>query len=977
MHLRSLRVLGVSATCAVVAAAPAMSQGVQTGTVSGTVRSSDNMTLPGVTVTVTSPALQGEREAVSDTNGVYYVGVLPPGTYRVTFAIPGFQPVVRDGVAVSAGAIVDVGATLALEKLAETVTVTAKAPSPLSAPGTSRAFTKRDVDQLPVGRRPVDLAELAPAVTPSAFNANTVSIAGGFGYDNVFMVNGVDVNDNVNGAPNTLYIEDAIQETKVLASGLSAEFGRFSGGVVNVITKSGGNTFSGSYRENLSNPSWIEETPLEKAAGISHASVLGSAQEGTFGGPIVRDRLWFFGAGRYEKSDTPNTFAQNGGAYTRTDTNRRGEGKVTATVAPGHTVQAGYINNWTENANMSGVPVTAILDQNMLVTRQVPNRLFSANYNGALSPTLLATVQFSDRLYTFRNNGGTSTDIHNSPFTTFGASASVPGGLYYNAPYFDATDPEQRNNQQVAGSLTYLVASPRYGSHQVKGGGEYFVSTGIGGNSQTSTGYIFQTDYLTQNGTVVRDANGSPIPVFAPGATSLWTFNATRGAEIDVKTTSAYAQDRWIVAPRLTLDLGTRLESVRSSGTGIVNGAHATSLVPRLGATYDLQGNGATVLYSTYGHYSGKFTQLQFAANTAVGHPSEVDYDYAGPAGQGRDFAPAFDLANYTAPNFASFPTANVQLASDLHSPMTKEFTFGVERELGRRGTAKATYAWRRSSQFIEDFVNLGNGTVDVPLVGTLTNRVFDNTDALYREYQAIVVQSNYRPMSRLMVNTDYTLQLRNRGTFVGESSGVPGASSIYGNFPEILGPALGRLLPDGNLDNYQQHKLRVATIYNQSVGRFGSVDIAPLWRVNSAAVYSLSAAIRVPAAQLANNPGYPRTDISSSTRETVFFGDRGAYDFKGYGVMDLATSYNVAVWKSARPFVKLEVYNLFNNQKQIAWDKTVSADASSPLDANGIPTGYVQGPKFGQATSGSMFPQPFLGQNGGRAFRVAFGARF
>jgi hypothetical protein len=92
---------------------------------------------------------------------------------------------------------------------------------------------------------------------------------------------------------------------------------------------------------------------------------------------------------------------------------------------------------------------------------------------------------------------------------------------------------------------------------------------------------------------------------------------------------------------------------------------------------------------------------------------------------------------------------------------------------------------------------------------------------------------------------------------------------------------------------------------------------------------------------------------------------------------MDLATSYNLAVWKTVSPWVKLEVYNLFNNQKQIAWDKTVSADTSSPLDANGIPTGYIEGPRFGTATSGAHFPGPYLGQSGGRAMRVAFGVRF
>jgi hypothetical protein len=91
---------------------------------------------------------------------------------------------------------------------------------------------------------------------------------------------------------------------------------------------------------------------------------------------------------------------------------------------------------------------------------------------------------------------------------------------------------------------------------------------------------------------------------------------------------------------------------------------------------------------------------------------------------------------------------------------------------------------------------------------------------------------------------------------------------------------------------------------------------------------------------------------------------------------MDFAASYNLAVWKSLRPWFKFEVYNAFNNQKLIAWDKTVTAN-TAVLDANGIPTGYVEGPRFGQATSGNQFPQPYPGQNGGRAIRVAFGARF
>ena len=952
-------------------------QGVQVGTVSGIVRSADQLPLPGVTVTATSPNLQGERVGVSDSNGVYYLQGLPSGSYTVSFELSGFQSATRETIDVRVGHVAAVDAVMSVAAVTETVTVTAEAPSPLTSASTSQTYAKRDVDALPAGRRPVDIAELAPGVTTNPFNAAQLTIAGSFGFDNVFMVNGVDVNDNVFGTSNNLFIEDAIQETSVLTHGISAEYGRFSGGVVNVVTKSGSNTFSGSFREGLSNPKWIGETPLEKLGTVRHVDVLSKTHEGTFGGAIVRDRLWFFGAGRYETANIPNTFAQNGASYTRTDTNKRGEIKVTGTVAPGQRVEASFIDNATHQANMTAVGAAALLDPATLTNRDLPNRLFVTNYNGSVSPLLFATLQYSQKQQGFRHNGGTSTDITKSPFRTLGATAGVPGGLFFNAPYLDATDPEDRNNQQLTGSLTYLLASPRYGSHELKGGAEHFVSTGIGGNSQSSTGSVFIADYVTSGGNVVRDSAGSPIPVFTPGATQVWTFQATRGAKVNIKTTSAFVHDRWVATPRLTLDLGTRLETVRSSATGDINSVNSTSIMPRLGATFDLQGNGQTVLYGTYGHYSGKYSQVQFAVNTNVGRPSEVDYVYSGPAGQGLNFAPGFNLANYTAVVFANFPTANVGVADGISSPLTREFTVGLGRELGANGNVKATYAWRKASGFVEDFVDMTTGVTNVPLVGALANRVYDNTDDLHRNYQALVLQTGYRVKSRLVVDGHYTLELKSEGTFAGEAANQPGIPSVYGNYPEIFGPALGRLLPEGRLDSYQRHKLRVSAIYSQPLGRFGSLDLTPLWRVNSGGVYSLSTAIRVPAQQLARNPGYPVNDINAASRETVFFGDRGGYDLKGYGVMDFAGTYNTTAWKSVQPWFKVEVYNLLNNQKQIGWDRTISVDAASPLDANGIPTGYIKGPRFGQPTSGAHYPQPYLGQNGGRTVRMAFGVRF
>ena len=631
--MQRVSLIGLCLAAMIVPDSTAHAQGLQTGTVTGIVESVDRVALPGVRVTAASAALQGERTAVTDVNGVYYLRALPAGTYAYLRALPAgtyavslelsdFRPSTRDNVVVNVGGITEVNVTMSLAALTETVTVTAEALSVTTAVmTTNQAYGKREIDALPVGRRPADIAEFAPGVSsPSTTAAGQVLIGGAFGFDNVFMINGVDVNDNILGTANNLFIEDAIQETSVLTHGISAEYGRFSGGVVNIVTKSGGNTFSGSFRQNLSNPAWIAETPRQVENDLTNPDLVSHTYEGTFGGPIVLNRVWFFSAGRYENTDTQNTFTQTGGAFTRTETNKRGELKLTGTIAPGHTVQGSYINNATEQANTTGVGLSRLVDASTLYTRQLPNHLLAVNYSGVLSQRALATVQYSHKKQARRNNGGRSTDILDSPFLTLGATRSVPGFLFYHAPYFDATDPEDRNNRQVTGSLTsridatdpedrnnrqvtgsltYLASTDRFGSHDLTGGAEYFVSTGIGGNSQSPSGYVFVTDYVVQDGRPVVDGSGRPIPQFVPGVSEAWNFLATRGARVDIKTTSLYLQDRWVVTPRLTLQLGTRFEAVRGDATGDITTVDTTSIVPRLGAAFDVRGDGATVVQAT------------------------------------------------------------------------------------------------------------------------------------------------------------------------------------------------------------------------------------------------------------------------------------------------------------------------------------------------------------------------------------------
>ena len=952
-------------------------QGLQAGTITGIVSSQDELPLPGVTVTASSTALQAGREAVSDVNGVYYLRGLPPGTYTVQYTLPGFQSAIRHDVAVGLGATAEVHATLPVAAQTEVVTVNADAPSVLATTATGRNFLKAAIDALPVGRRPTDVAELAPGLTANTFNAGQLAIGGAFGYDNLFMVNGVDTNDNIFGTQNNLFIEDAVQEVSVLTGGVPASYGRFSGGVVNVITRSGGNDFSGSFRQNLGKPSWIAETPRQEQNNIRNPDLLTRSYEGTFGGPLMVDRVWFFTAGRYEQTNIANTFSQTAGAYTRTDTNRRGEGKLTATPGAGQLLQVSYIANNTRQVNASGLPAAALIDTSTLVNRTLPNDLLAASYSGALSGRYFATAQFSRKTQGFRNNGGTSRAITDSPFRTLGATPGVPGSLFYHAPYLDATDPENRNNHQIAASLSYLLSTRGTGSHDLEGGVESFVNRAIGGNSQSSTGYVFATDYLVQNGRPLLGIDGRPIPVFTPGVSQVWNFVASRGATLDIRTTSLYLQDRWVATRKMTIDLGLRGEIVSGQATGDITTVDTTSLLPRLAIAVDAQGNGRTVVQATYGVYGGRYGQTQFATNTTVGRPSETDAVYTGPAGQGADFGPGFDVANYSRVVFASFPTANVRIADDLAAPRVHEATAAVAQALGDRGHTKATYVWRRTTNFVEDFADLSTGVTAVPNVGDLSNRLLRNTTDPSRSYSALILEGSLASSDRFTLGGDYTVQLRNRGSFAGEAASQPGIPSIYGNFPEVFGPALDRLMPEGRLDSYQHHKLRVYGVVMQRLGRFGSLDLAPLWRVNSGTVYSLTASIPVPPAQLARNPGYPVNDINPFVRETVYFGDRGAGQFKGYGLVDLAVTYRIPVWRTLAPWTKVELYNVLNNQKQIAWDRTVTADPAGGLDANGIPVAYIKGPRFGQATSDNQYPQPFLGQNGGRAVRMAFGIRF
>ena len=272
--------------------------------------------------------------------------------------------------------------------------------------------------------------------------------------------------------------------------------------------------------------------------------------------------------------------------------------------------------------------------------------------------------------------------------------------------------------------------------------------------------------------------------------------------------------------------------------------------MPRVGIAYDVKGNGNQVVHVNYGQYSGRYDEAQIGANSPVGNPPDIEPVYQGPAGQGYNFAPGFNLANYpitSANAFVSDPTQNIKMDPNLKSPLTHEFTVSYGTKLfGNRGYGEVSYINRVTHDLIEDYFTLATGVTDVVVngvsAGNFTNRLYQNApnDQEYRKYQGLVFQSRFRINDHWTVNGQDTVQLQNYGNYEGEGTNTPGSTSIIGNYPEAFNAA--RSYPFGNLQNFERNRLRLWSIYTWQMGSKGDLSVSGLLRVESGLAYSIVA---------------------------------------------------------------------------------------------------------------------------------------
>jgi hypothetical protein len=315
-----------------------------TGTVEGTVTDQSNAPLPGVTVELASPNLQGTRSGVTSADGRYRFPAVPPGAYTVTAELAGFGKVQKRAT-VTLDSTAQVNLSLQLSTTAE-VTVTGDAPLVDVASTTQGSnYSAKVIDKLPVGRNYADVVFTQPGVQADFGETQgrslAISVYGSTSSENLFLIDGVNTTNVIKGFQGKDINTEFIQEVEVKTGGYQAEYGRNTGGVINVITKSGGNEFHGGvfgyYNDTgmradvdiVQTPAFTEQGDADNLIGLgpNHFNSKEVRQEwgADLGGFLLKDKIWFFGAydrvqannnvqplsGPRAHEDFPQAFVQN------------------------------------------------------------------------------------------------------------------------------------------------------------------------------------------------------------------------------------------------------------------------------------------------------------------------------------------------------------------------------------------------------------------------------------------------------------------------------------------------------------------------------------------------------------------------------------------------------------------------------------------------------------------------------------------
>jgi outer membrane receptor for ferrienterochelin and colicin len=975
--MKSSRFVALLATLLVSFAA--LAQSALTGALTGTV-TTDGAPLPGATITVTSPQLQGSRTAVSDANGNYNLAALPPGDYTVKVELEGLQSVTRSARVTLAGTA-RVDADLKVTAVTESITVTAAAPAVMETTEVQTNYQKETIDNLPIQRNVNAIASLSPGVTTNG-PRNALQISGAFSSDNLIVVNGANVQENLRGQARPLFIEDAIQETTVITGAVSAEYGRFTGGVISSITKSGGNEFSGSFRDNLTNSAWQDSSAFGEEGADSK---INNVYEATLGGRIIRDRLWFFGAARQANTTTlGQPILLTGENINQDQENLRYEAKLTGQLSANHSLMANYLSNPLSftNDNQLGAFEMKALDPEA----EQEEDFKAARYSGIFTNSLLGEVNYSERSFTFVGFGGDDTDpVAGTPIYYAGDTVGVG-----NAPYFcGSCDNEQRNNELITAKMTYFLGTKSLGTHNLVGGVERYNEFRLSNNYQSPTNLVlipYQVDPFLPQGATRPQFTFTEFDILAYYPVEIPSVGS------DMTTDSLFVNDKWDLNAHMSFNLGVRYDTTEANDSQGNPTADDSAFSPRLGATYDIAGDGRIKLNASYGKYIGRLAESVQGSGSAAGEPWGIYYYYDGADITGTSEQVVAGVLNWFNANggadFAHWQGAypvgltiggvSTRLAGKLKAPGVDEWSIGAGFQIAPTAYVRADYITREWSDYYAQITNQQTGSVTEPISGAISDlTLVTNSDDLTREYEGIQLAANAQFFNRLNVGANYTYS-ELTGNAEGENAGSGPISSggwIF-QYPEYQGFAQNR--PTGYLSGDQRHKLRAWAAMDFALGPVGVLNVSVLERFDSGLPYSMS----FNAIAVADPNATPSDNANENTDEfgyyaapqtvTYFVDGLGSHRWEDVTATDLALNYRLP-FGPVQFFAEGEVINLFNEQAQINGSSSVQriGPAFNPFTETPVEgTHYRKATSFGQARSAADYQQP-------RTYRLSLGLRF
>jgi hypothetical protein len=598
------------------------------GALTGRVTDQQGAAVPGVTVVTTNTQTGEVRTFVTDSNGQFTAPDLVPGRYNVRFELTGFSKVERADISVALGRTFQLDAQMRVGELTETVQVTAEASPLVDQRSTLIAHnvSAEEFDRMPKGRSFQSIAFSAPSVSQGEIEGG-IQVNGASGAENSFTVDGIVTNSLVNGASRQNTVFEYLQEVQVKTSGISAEYGGALGGVVSAVTKSGGNTFRGEAHYYFDGSALsagpvkrlvLDPTTERTAFYVQDDESPSKNNEfgGSIGGPIVRDRLFFYGSYSPKNFNITNTYhyADNTtGDIERNRWNQQGFGKIsyssrrwnaswstlwTPTKVDGtlSAYNGTTANSITSNASGLAANITRGWEQNQVNTSgtvdlNLSNASFLSARGGLFHDRYTDTGIPSTTSFTYLNSST------NSPQPI---PASLQGAAnYQNTPRAQITDFDTTKRSTF--NLDYNHAFQGGGFHTVKGGyGFQHVVNDI--NSYYPGGFV-QITWGTAPFTFGGVSRG-------PGVYGYYEVNdrrTTNKAGSDIH--ALYIQDTWTVGNRLTVNLGLRTEDEKVPSFRpeyLETAIHFTmkdKLAPRLGAAFDLTGDGRMKVFGSWGMY--------------------------------------------------------------------------------------------------------------------------------------------------------------------------------------------------------------------------------------------------------------------------------------------------------------------------------------------------------------------------------------